>query len=46
MKVLSLTMENTAQKNLLGERPLGFGLNFGALPHLKGISFMQNHIVE
>ena len=45
-KVLSLTMENTAQKNLLEESPLGLGLNFGASPHLKDISFMQNHTVE
>ena len=45
-KALSLTMENTAQNNLLEENPLGLGLNFGASPHLKDISFMQNHIVE
>ena len=45
-KVLSLTMENTVQKNLLEESPLGLGLNFGASPHLKDISFMQNHTVE
>ena len=43
MKVLSLTIENTAQKSLLEESPLGLGLNFGASPHLKD---MQNHTVE
>ena len=46
MKALSLIMENAAQNNLLGESPLGLGLNFGASPHLKDISFMQNHTVE
>ena len=45
-KALSLTMENMAQNNLLEENPLGLGLNFGAPPHLKDISFMQNYIVE
>ena len=39
-------MENTAQNNLLEESSLGLGLNFGASPHLKDISFMQNHSVE
>ena len=39
-------MKNTAQNILLEKRPLGLGLNFGASPHLKDISFMQNHIVE
>ena len=43
---LSLTMENTAQNNLLEESPLGLGLNFGASPHLKDISFIKNHTVE
>ena len=46
MKVLSLTMENTLQKKLLEECPLGLRLNFGASPHLKDISFMQNHTVK
>ena len=40
MKALSLTMENTAQNNLLEESPLGLGLNFGASPHLKDISIL------
>ena len=40
MKALSLTMENTAQKNLLEENPLNLGLKYGASPHLKDISFM------
>ena len=31
MKALSLTIENTAQNNLLEEIPLGLSLNFGAL---------------
>ena len=46
MKALSLTMENTVQKNLLEKKPLGLGLNFGASPYTKDISFMQNHSVE
>ena len=46
MEALPLTMENTEKNNLLEERPLGLGLNFGASPHLKDISFMQNHITE
>ena len=46
MKALSLTIENTAQNNLLEEILLSLGLNFGASPHLKDISFMQNHTVE
>ena len=46
MKALSLTMENTAQNNLLEESPLGLGLNFGASPHPKDIFFMQKHTVE
>ena len=46
MKALSLTMENTAQNNLLEESLLGLGLKFGASPHLNDFSFMQNHIVE
>ena len=46
MKVLSLTMGNTAQKHLLEENLLGLGLNLGASPHLKDISFMHNHAVE
>ena len=46
MKALSLTIENTAQNNLLEERPLGLGLNFGVSPHLKDISFMKNYIIE
>ena len=29
-----------------GKSPLVLGLNFGALPDLKGISFMHNHTVE
>ena len=41
MKKLSLTMENIAQNNLLEKRPLDLGLNFGASPHLKDISFMR-----
>ena len=42
MKVLSLTMENMTQNNLLEENPLGLGLNFwcitsseGYLPHVE-----------
>ena len=46
MKALSLTMERTAQNNLVEESPLGLGLNFSASPHVKDISFMQNHTVE
>ena len=46
MKALSLNMENTAQNNLLEESPLGLGLNLGATPHLKDISFMKNHLVD
>ena len=46
VKALSLTMENIAQNNLLGERPLGLCLNIGASPHLKDTFFMQNHTVE
>ena len=34
-------MENTAQNNLLEERPLDLGLNFGSSPHPKDISFMR-----
>ena len=45
MKTLSLTVENMAQNNLLEESPLGLGLSFGTLFHLKDISFMQNHMV-
>ena len=41
----ALTMKNMAENNLLEERPLGLSLNFGISPHLKDISFMQNHIV-
>ena len=40
MEALFLIMENTAQKDFLEESPLGLGLNFGASPHLKDISFM------
>ena len=43
---LSLTMENTAQNNLLEESPSGLGLSFSASPHLKNISFIQKHTVE
>ena len=39
-------MESRAQTSLLEESPLGLGRNFGAPPHLKGISFMKNPIVE
>ena len=39
-------MENMAQNNLLEEIPLGLGLNWSTLPHLKDISFMQNHTVD
>ena len=46
MKAWFLTMESRAQTSLLEESPLGLGRNFSAPPHLKGISFMQNHIVE
>ena len=46
IKALSLTIGNTAQNNLLEESPLGLGLNFGASPHLKDISFIKNHTVE
>ena len=46
MKALSLTVEKTAQNNLLEENPLVLDLNFGASPHLKDISFMQNHTVD
>ena len=44
--LMSLTMENTAQNSLLEQSLLGLGLSFGASPHLKDISFMQNHTVE
>ena len=44
--LMSLAMENTAQNNLLEESLLSLGLSFGASPHLKDISFMQNHTVE
>ena len=46
MKALSLTMENTAQNNLLEEIPLGLCLNYGASTHLKDIFFMKKHTVE
>ena len=46
MRALSVTMENTAQNNLLEETPLGLGLNFGASPHLKDISFTQKNTVD
>ena len=46
MKAWYLTMESRAQTSLLEESPLGLGRNFGAPPHLKGISFMKNPIVE
>ena len=46
MKALHLTMENTVQNNLLDKSPLAVGLKFGASPHLRDISFMQNHTVE
>ena len=46
MRALSFTMENMTQNSLLEENPLGLSLNFGASHHLKGIPFMQNHIVE
>ena len=46
MKAFFLTIENMAQNNLLERSPLGLGLKFCALSHLKDISFMQNHIVE
>ena len=46
MKAISFTMENSSQNNLLEESPLALGLNFGASPHLKDISFMQDHVVE
>ena len=46
IKTLSLTMENTSQKKLLEESPLDLHLNFGASPHLKDISFMQNHTIK
>ena len=46
MKALSLSMENTAQNNLLEEIPLGLSLNSAESPHLKDISFMQNHTME
>ena len=39
-------MENMVQNNLLEGCPLGLGLNIGGSPHLKDISFMQNHNVE
>ena len=45
-KGLFLTMENPAKNYLLEKNPLGLGLNFGVSPHLKGMSFMQNHAVE
>ena len=46
MKVLSLTMKNTAQNLLLEGSPVGVGSNVCASHHLKDISFMENHIVE
>ena len=39
-------MKEIAQNNLLQEILLGLGLNFGASPHLKDISFMQKNTVE
>ena len=46
MKALSFTMKDTTQNNLLEESPLSLGLNFSVSPHLKDMSFMQNHTVE
>ena len=40
MKALSLTIENTEQKNLLEQSLLGLGLNSDAPSHVKDISFM------
>ena len=46
MKALSHTMENTSQKKLLEDSPLGLRLNFGASPHHKDISLIENHTVK